>query len=63
MEYRQARNGTLAYRVTFEDFEPVDERESPRRVVVRDHVRDRWLVLDVTREHEEVADAAFIPLP
>lgn len=63
VEYRQARNGTLAYRVTFEDFEPVDERESPRRVVVRDHVRNRWLVLDVTREHEEVADAAFIPLP
>jgi hypothetical protein len=63
VEYRQATNGSLAYRVTFEDFEPVDDRESPRRVVVRDYARDRWLVLEVTREHEEVADAAFPPLP
>lgn len=63
VEYRQARNGTLAYRVTFEEYEPVGGRESPRRVVVRDYARDRWLVLRVTREHEEVADAAFVPLP
>lgn len=63
VDYRQARNGTLAYRVRFEDFEPVAGRESPRRVVVRDYARDRWLVLEVTREHEEVADAAFTPLP
>ena len=63
VEYRQARNGRLAYRVEFEDFEPVDDRESPRRVVVRDYARDRWLVLEITREHEEVADAAFTTLP
>ena len=63
VEYRQATDGSLAYRVTFEDFEPIDDRESPRRVVVRDYPRDRWLVLEVTREHEEVADAAFPPLP
>ncbi len=63
VEYRQAIGGELAYRVEFEEFAPVDGRESPRRVVVRDFARDRWLVLDVTREHEEVEDAAFLPLP
>jgi hypothetical protein len=63
VEYRQAREGELAYRVEFEEFERVNDRESPRRVVVRDYPRDRWLVLEVTREHEEVTDAAFPPLP
>jgi hypothetical protein len=63
MEYRQGRGGDLAYRVEFEEFERVDGRESPRRVVVRDFLRDRWLVLEVTREHEEVTDAAFSTLP
>lgn len=63
IEYRQARGGDLAYRVEFEEFEHVDGRASPRRVVVRDFVRDRWLVLEVTREHEEVPDAAFSTLP
>jgi hypothetical protein len=63
VEYRQAREGTLAYRAEFEEFERVDDRESPRRVVIRDYARDRWLVLDVTREHEEVTDAAFPTLP
>lgn len=63
IEYRQARAGELVYRVEFDDFERVDGRESPRRVVVRDYARDRWLVLDVTREHAEVTDAAFSPLP
>ena len=29
-------------------------RESPRRVVLRDFVQERQLVIDVTREHEEV---------
>jgi hypothetical protein len=61
--YRQATGGELAYRVEFEEFAPVDGRESPRRVVVRDFARDRWLVLEVSREHEEVEDAAFLPLP
>ena len=63
VEYRLARGGELAVRAQFEEFEPVGGRESPRRVVVRDYPRDRWLVLDVTREHEEVTDAAFRPLP
>jgi hypothetical protein len=63
VEYRQAMGGELAYRVEFEEFVPVDGRESPRRVVVRDFARDRWLVLEVSREHEEVEDAAFLPLP
>lgn len=63
VEYRQARDGELAIRVEFEEFEPVGGRSSPRRVVVRDFAHDRWLVLDVTREHEEVTDAAFPPLP
>jgi len=63
VEYRQATGGELAYRVKFEEFAPVDGRESPRRVVVRDFARDRWLVLEVSREHEEVEDAAFLPLP
>jgi hypothetical protein len=49
--------------VEFEEFERVDGRESPRRVVVRDFLRDRWLVLEITREHEEVTDAAFSTLP
>ena len=63
VEYRQGREGELAYRAEFEEFERVDGRESPQRVVVRDYARDRWLVLEVTREHEEVTDAAFSPLP
>lgn len=63
VEYRQGRNGKLTYRAEFEEFERVGGRESPMRVVVRDYARDRWLVLDVTREHEEVTDAAFSPLP
>lgn len=63
VEYRQARGGQLAIRARFEEFESVGGRESPRRVVVRDYARDRWLVLDVTREHEEVTDADLRPLP
>ena len=63
VEYRQARAGDLAIRAEFEEFEPVGNRLSPRRVVVRDFTRDRWLVLVVTREHEEVTDAALQPLP
>lgn len=63
VEYRQASGGELAYRVEFEEFAPLDGRESPRRVVVRDFARDRWLVLEVSLEHGEVEDAAFVPLP
>lgn len=63
VEYRQGRDGELAYRAEFEEFERIDGRESPRRVVVRDYARDRWFVVEVTREHEEVTDAAFSRLP
>jgi hypothetical protein len=63
VEYRQAHDGELAYRVVFEAFERVGVRESPLRVVVRDYAQDRWLVVEVSREHEEVTDAAFPPLP
>jgi hypothetical protein len=54
VEYRQARGGRLVYRVQFDDFQPVGGRESPRHVVLRDFVQERRLVIDVTREHEEV---------
>jgi len=54
IEYRQARAGRLVYRVQFDDFQPVGGRESPRYVVLRDFVQERQLVIDVTREHEEV---------
>ncbi|HKY61440.1 MAG TPA: hypothetical protein VJP59_10560 [Gemmatimonadota bacterium] len=54
VEYRQARTGRLVYRVQFDDFQAVGGRESPRHVVLRDYVQERRLVIDVTREHEEV---------
>jgi hypothetical protein len=54
VEYREARDGRLVYRVEFDDFQPVAGRESPRRIVLRDFVKDRRLVIHVTREHEEV---------
>lgn len=54
VEYRQARGGRLVYRVQFDDFQAVGARESPRHVVLRDFVQERRLVIDVTREHEEV---------
>lgn len=54
VEYRQARGGRLVYRVRFDDFQPVADRESPRHIVLRDFVKERRLVIDVTREHEEV---------
>lgn len=54
VEYRQARDGRLVYRVQFDDFQPVAGRQSPRHIVLRDFVKERRLVIDVTREHEEV---------
>ncbi|MGH7570403.1 MAG: hypothetical protein ACREMK_00980 [Gemmatimonadota bacterium] len=54
VEYRQARDGRLVYRVQFDDFQPIAGRESPRHIVLRDFVKERRLVIDVTREHEEV---------
>ena len=50
VEYRQARDGRLLYRVRFEEYRPVDGRESPRHVVLRDFGEDRQVVIDVTRE-------------
>ncbi|MFN2421232.1 MAG: hypothetical protein ABR527_07605 [Gemmatimonadota bacterium] len=54
VEYRQGRQGHLAYRVRFADFQDVAGRLSPRHVVVRDYVVERTLVVDVTQEHEDV---------
>jgi len=63
VEYRQGREGRLVYRVRFEDFAPVDGRWSPRHVVLRDYVKERSLVIDVTREHEDVpADPTATPV-
>jgi len=56
VEYRQGREGRLVVRVRFEDFEQVDGRWSPRHVVLRDYVKERSLVVDVTREHEDVPE-------
>lgn len=56
VEYRQARDGRLLIRVRFDDFRPVDKRESPRRVVLRDYGRERQLVIDVTRERTDLSD-------
>lgn len=50
VEYRQERGGRLIYRVRFSDFQPVDERHTPRRVVLRDYVKERQLVFNVRKE-------------
>jgi hypothetical protein len=55
-EYRQGRDGRLVYKVAFEEYAPVGARWSPRHVVLRDYVKERTLVVDVTREHEDVPD-------
>lgn len=55
VEYRQARGGRLVYRVRFEQFRPVNGRESPRHVVLRDFIRDRQIVVDVTLEREDLS--------
>jgi hypothetical protein len=63
VEYRQGRDGRLVVRVRFEDFAPVDGRWSPRHVVLRDYRKERSLVIDVTREHEDVpADPTATPV-
>lgn len=56
VEYRLARRDRLVYRVRFEEFAPVGDRESPRRVVLRDFVEDRTVAVTVTREHEDVPE-------
>jgi hypothetical protein len=62
VEYEQGREGRLAYRVRFDDFAAVADRVSPRHVVVRDYVKGRTVVFDVTREHEDVpADPTSSP--
>ncbi len=50
VEYRQERAGRLIYRVQFSDFQPVDARHTPRKVVLRDYVKERQLVFDVRKE-------------
>ncbi len=63
VEYRQEREGRLVVRVRFEEFAPVDGRWSPRHVVLRDYVKERTIVVDVTREHEDVpADPTAAPM-
>lgn len=56
VEYRLARGDRLVYRVRFDEYAPVGDRQSPRRVVVRDFVEERTLVVNVTREHEDVPE-------
>lgn len=56
VEYRQSRDGRLVYRVRFDDFQTVADRESPRHIVLQDFVKERRVVIDVTREHEEVTE-------
>lgn len=54
-EYRQDRDGRPVYRVRFEEY--ADEgRASPRRIVLRDFVGDRYLVVDVKSEREASED-------
>lgn len=55
-EVRVARDGELAYRVRFDDFQRVEGRSSPWRAVLRDYVRGRHVVVRVEREHGEVDD-------
>lgn len=54
VEYRQGRDGRLVYRVRFEEYAPIDGRQSPRHIVARDYVKERTIVVDVTREHGDV---------
>jgi len=56
VEYRVARGDRPVYRVRFDEYAPVGDRRSPRRVVVRDFVGERTLVVNVTREHEDVPE-------
>jgi hypothetical protein len=50
VEYRQERAGRLIYRVRFSDFQPVGERHTPRKVVLRDYIKERQLVFNVHKE-------------
>ncbi|MDX1662104.1 MAG: hypothetical protein R3326_09975 [Gemmatimonadota bacterium] len=52
VEYRQDRDDRPVYRVRFEEFEETGGRGSPRRIVLRDFVGDRYLVIDVKSERE-----------
>lgn len=56
VEYRQARDGRLLYRVRFEEFHEVDGRASPWHVVLRDFARDRFVVVDVRSERSATED-------
>lgn len=56
VEYRQDREDRPVYRVRFEEFAGVDGRASPRRIVLRDFVGDRYLIVDVESEREASED-------
>lgn len=54
VEYLQARGDRLVYRVRFGDFQTVDGRLSPWRVVLRDFVGERDVVVEVRVERSEI---------
>lgn len=55
-EYRQDREGRPVYRVRFEEFEALDGRRTPRRIVLRDYAGGRYLVVDVRSERKASED-------
>lgn len=56
IEYRQDRDDRPVYRVRFERFAETAGRTSPRRIVLRDFVGDRFLVVEVESEREADED-------
>ncbi|MBW3661330.1 MAG: hypothetical protein KY397_06835 [Gemmatimonadetes bacterium] len=56
VEYRQDRDGRPVYRVRFERHAELDGRTSARRIVLRDFVGDRYLIVDVKSEREASED-------
>lgn len=60
VEYRQDRDDRPVYRVRFEEFAETGGRASPRRIVLRDFVGDRYLVVDVESEREASEDELAI---
>lgn len=58
VDYQQERAGRLVYRVRFSEFEVSGELESPRKVVLRDYIKERQLVLDVRSQRDPDRDGA-----
>lgn len=56
VEVRRAQDGSPVYRVRFDDHREMDGIVRPWRAVLRDYVRDRQVVVQVTREHGDVDD-------